>query len=154
LEVVIDSKKAVAISRSHALNNPLNLKDGKDFVCFSDEHNVVIYSVVMLFRKYLYLVPIINEKIRVISEAGLLTKWERDSLKRASKVVTTSSNSPHGSAQIKLSIEHVQGAFMIVGIGLGLALVVFIIELFTFDAINSFGRTKLLQKIESFLCYA
>jgi hypothetical protein len=156
-EVVNDKKKAVAISRAHALNNPLNLHEGIDFVCFPVQENVVIYSAVMLFRKFHHLLDMVNEKIRTISESGLLSKWAMDSINVAAKSSTSSSGGgAHGSGgpQIKLKVEHVEGAFFVVLIGLGFALIAFIIELLVHKMIAQKRHVKWMRKIERVLCYA
>lgn len=155
-EVVIDKKKAVAISRSHALNNPLQLKEGVDFACFPVEDNVVIYSVVMLFRKFHHLLPFFNDRIRIITESGLLSKWELDSIKVSKKQETSGGGGGgHGSGkQTKLSLEHVEGAFFLVIIGLGIALLTFILECCVHHLVQKKKHLKVLKKIEGVLCYA
>lgn len=117
--------EAVAISRSHALNNPLQLQEGVDFSCFPIKENVVLYSVVMLFRKFHHLLTIVDEKIRVILESGLLSKWEMDSVKTKTFQTTMSSA---GEPQVKLALEHVEGAFVTIIIGLIFCLVLFGVE--------------------------
>ncbi|KAG5670574.1 hypothetical protein PVAND_000827 [Polypedilum vanderplanki] len=156
LELTKDKKLAVAISRSHALNNPLQLKDGIDFFCFPVEDNVVIYSAVMLFRKFYHLLPMIDDRIRTILESGLLSKWELDSVKIAKKKDSSDSSSGgHGNGpQIKLALEHVEGAFLLIIIGLIVALIVFIIELLVSYMIKKKMFEKYLKKMEQVLCYA
>ncbi|XP_070507462.1 ionotropic receptor 21a-like [Chironomus tepperi] len=151
MDIVKDKSQAVAISRSHALNNPLQLKDSIDFSCFPVQENVVIYSVVMLFRKFHHLLPMINEKIRTIAESGLLSKWEMDSVK-TSKEQDTSSGGGHGSTQIKLALEHVEGAFILVIIGLLLSLAVFVAEYYIHWIVKSNKHVKLKKIIEDRLC--
>lgn len=70
-----DRTKVLAISRAHASNNNFSYIDNIDFFCFPVSDDIVIYSSVMMFRKFHHLLPIINEKIRVIAESGLLKKW-------------------------------------------------------------------------------
>jgi hypothetical protein len=63
----------------------------------------------MMFKKYYHLLPIINEKIRVIAESGLLTKWQIDSKNSAKKKnnnEVTSNSRGHGGKQMKLRLEH------------------------------------------------
>lgn len=147
-----NTTKAVAISRSHATNNPIGLQDSEDFFCFPTSENVVIYSVVMMFRKFYHLLPMINDKIRTIAESGLLSKWEIDSLKRIKK--EESSDGGHGSAQIKLSVEHVEGAFIFVILGLALSFCVFLMEWAVYWVARWKKNWKFLQKIENVLCHS
>lgn len=154
MDVTKDSSKAVAISRSHALNNPMQLNDAEDFSCFPVEENVVIYSAVMIFRKFYHLLPMINENIRIIAESGLLSKWEVDSLKVGKKEEDPSASSGHGSKTIKLSIEHVEGAFYLVTMGLGLSLLVFGLEWSVFYVSKKNSHWKYLKKFESLICHS
>ncbi|CAG9806298.1 unnamed protein product [Chironomus riparius] len=151
MDIVKDKSKAVAISRSHALNNPLQLKDSIDFSCFPVQENVVIYSVVMLFRKFHHLLPMINEKIRTIAESGLLSKWEMDSVKTSNEQ-DTSSGGGHGSIQIKLALEHVEGAFILEMIGLLLSLAVFVCEYYVHWFVKSNKLVEVKKIIEEKLC--
>jgi hypothetical protein len=150
MEAVSDKRKAVAISRSHAMNNPFGLIEGIGFSCFPAENNLVIYSVVMLFRKFHHLLPMIDENIRVILESGLLTKWEMDSNKKAASVST----GHEGEPQIKLAVEHVEGAFFTIIVGLSLCLLVFIIECVVHHMVKAKICEKFMKKVEKLLCYA
>jgi len=152
MDIVKDKLKAVAISRSHALNNPLQLKDSIDFSCFPVEENVVIYSVVMMFRKFHHLLPMINEKIRTIAESGLLSKWEMDSVK-TSKEQDISSGGGHGSTQIKLALEHVEGAFILVMIGLFLSFAVFVAEYYVHWIVKSNNHVEVKKILQDRLCH-
>jgi hypothetical protein len=157
LESSKDKRVAVAISRSHALNNPLQLKDGADFFCFPVSDNVVIYSAVMLFRKFHHLLPMINEKIRTILESGLLSKWELDSVKSGKKKsVDSGGGGGHGGGgpQVKLAYEHVEGAFLLIMIGLAASLVLFAIELTVSFLLKRKKYERVLRKVENVLCYA
>lgn len=104
-----DRTKAIAISRSHASNNPYSLIENVDFYCFPVSGDIVIYSSVMMFRKFHHLLPVINEKIRAIAESGLLTKWQIDSKnsgKKKNKIEVSTKTEGHGSQQMKLRLEH------------------------------------------------
>lgn len=150
--------KALAISRAHALNNPFNLNENDDFFCFAVSDDVVIYSAVMMFQRFHHLLPIINDKIRAIAETGLLTKWQKDSAKSKQKALNDadSGKGGHGSVQMKLRLEHVEGAFLVVLIGLSIAFVVFLLELLMPWLIKKKKEKshRILKTIESFLCHA
>lgn len=147
---------ALAISRAHALNNPFGLNENSDFFCFHISDDIYVYSAVMMFRRFHYLLPIINEKIRAIGESGLLTKWQKDSRKgHASAMEEADKNiDSHGSVQIKLQLEHVVGAFLAVLIGLGIAFIVFLLELLIHWLIKKKKCHRILKTMESFLCHA
>lgn len=151
-----DRTKALAISRAHALNNPFGLHEDSDFFCFPISDDVYVYSAVMMFRRFHYLLPIINEKIRAIGESGLLMKWQKDStLARSDAMGNGDKNKgSHGSVQIKLQLEHVVGAFLAVLIGLSIALVVFLLELLIHWLIKKKKCHRILKTMESFLCHA
>lgn len=150
-----DRTKALAISRAHALNNPFGLNENSDFFCFHISDDVYVYSAVMMFRRFHYLLPIINEKIRAIGESGLLTKWQRDSTKAGFGAVGNADKNKdsHGSVQIKLKVEHVVGAFLAVLIGLGIAFIVFLLELLIHWLIKK-KKCHRMKTMESFLCHA
>jgi hypothetical protein len=157
-EMTKDRTKAVAISRSHALNNPFGLDENEDFYCFPVSDDVFIYSAVMMFRKFHHLREIINLKIRVISESGLLSKWQKDS-QRASKNAMSNDKDKGkgghgGSVQMKLKLGHVEGAFIVVLVGLSIAFVVFMLEIFVQRLVKSGKHEKLAKKFENFLCRA
>lgn len=145
--------KALAISRSHALNNPFRLNENEDFFCFPVSDDVVIYSVVMMFRKFHHLLPTINEKIRSIAESGLLMKWQKENLRAGLSESSDAANKGEG-AQMTLKLEHVEGAFLVVLIGLSAAVVVFLLELLTHWLLRKKESLRILKTIESFLCHA
>lgn len=106
-----------------------------------------------MFRKFHHLLPLMNEKIRTISESGLLTKWMKDS-KRVNKKNPLSNEADsgkggHGSAQMKLRLEHVEGAFIVVIIGLTVAFVVFLLEHITRLLIKHKKKERMALKLES-----
>lgn len=155
-EIARNRTKALAISRSHALNNPFGLLDNEDFFCFAVSDDVVIYSAVMMFQRFHHLLPVINEKIRSISESGLLTKWQKDSTKGSKdSIIKKGDKGGHGgSVQMILRLEHVEGAFLVVLIGLAIAFVVFLLELLTHWLVKNKHSHRILKTMESFLCHA
>lgn len=157
-EITKNRTKALAISRAHALNNPFNFNENEDFFCFAVSDDVFIYSAVMMFQRYHHLLSPINDKIRAISETGLLTKWQKDSARTKQAALSDANNGKrkHGSVQMKLRLEHVEGAFLVVLIGLSIAFVVFLLELLMPWLINKKKEKshRILKTIESFLCHA
>jgi hypothetical protein len=110
----------------------------------------------MLFQKFHHLLPILNDKIRTIAESGLLTKWQKDSTKVARSTMTTEKDKGGhgGSVQMKLRVEHVEGAFLVVLVGLSVAFAVFLLELLTHRLIKKNETHRILKTMESFLCRA
>lgn len=166
-----DRKRAVAISRAHAINNPLGMIDNIDFFCFPVSDDVVIYSSVMMFRLHHPLLRTMNEKIRAISESGLLSKWERENTfvvkenvgNNDDKGAKTKDGGDHhggGGKQMKLKLDHVQGAFTLLCMGIVIAVIAFSFELFASHLMksrlisNSSHKHKLLLAVEEFLCFA
>lgn len=148
-EITKDRTKALAISRSHALNNPFQLNENDDFFCFPISDDVVIYSAAMMFRRFHHLLPTINEKIRSISESGLLMKWQKDGRKGMGE-----GGKNDDGVQMILRVENVEGAFLITLIGLAIALVVFLLELLTHWVVKTKPSHRFLESMESILCRA
>lgn len=153
-EVVKDRTKALAVSRAHALSNPFQFDENEDFFCFPISDDVVIYSASMMFRKFHHLLPIINDKIRTIAESGLLTKWQKDSKRAGKKTVVVRSEGGHGSKLMKLRLEHVEGAFLIVLIGLSISFVVFLLEQLTCWLVAKKKAHRIVKAMERLLCIA
>jgi hypothetical protein len=76
--MIRDPSKALAISRAHAANNPYAYIENVDFFGFPIAEDIVIYSSVMMFKRFHHLLPILNDKIRAIAESGLFEKWQID----------------------------------------------------------------------------
>ncbi|XP_055624912.1 uncharacterized protein LOC129767755 [Toxorhynchites rutilus septentrionalis] len=126
---------AVAISRAHS-HNSKNIGEAEIF-CFARVDNIQTYSVGMMVKKDFHLLPKINDLIRRISESGLLGKWQVESDKiRIDEDLNGSgdegADDGHGDGQIVLMVEHIEGAFILGAIGLGLATIVFVGEVVYF----------------------
>lgn len=149
-----NAEKVLAISRAHAVNNPFRLNDNEDFFCFPITDDVVIYSAVMLFQRYHHLLPTVNAKIRVLSEAGLIEQWQEESsrLARASDEIATQKKSE--TKLLTLRLEHVNGAFLVVLIGNAISFIVFLLELLTRLLLTRKKHHRFLKTMESFLCRA
>lgn len=126
LELKSDSKLAVAISRQHAMNAPIPIGDN-DMFCFETKQNIFSYSVVMLFKKDHHLIPLVNTLIRRIAESGFILKWKADSEGLKAKVEVTNQEAAH-EHQKALNLEHLLGSYMLLAVGLSVALIAFIGE--------------------------
>ncbi|XP_062546120.1 uncharacterized protein LOC134212358 [Armigeres subalbatus] len=130
---------AVAVSRAHS-HNSKSIGEVEIF-CFPRTDNIQTYSVGMMVKKDFHLLPKINELIRRISESGLLGKWqvESDKIRIDEALDDGDSGSDggdgsggHGDGQIVLKLEHIEGAFILGVVGLGLATIAFIEEVVYF----------------------
>ncbi|XP_058458991.1 uncharacterized protein LOC131435082 [Malaya genurostris] len=131
---------AVAISRAHSQNSK-SIGEAEIF-CFDRTNNIQTYSVGMMVKKDFHLLPKINDLIRRISESGLLGKWQVESNKiRIDEDLDDSDGGAAGSAeggghggdgQIVLKLDHIEGAFILLFVGLALSVVAFIGEVLYF----------------------
>lgn len=121
MKIKTNKSIAVAVSRHHADNNPLI--SPLDMHCFSITEDIYTYSVSMLVKKQYHLLLKIDAIIRGISESGLLMKWQRDS-----EQTITSTDENEGNGVSKLTFEHVEGGFLIWGIGLSVGFIAFVCE--------------------------
>ena len=100
-----------------------------------------------------------NEKIRVIAESGLLTKWQKDSQKSGVKEIGSGNDNrgqsgQGGSVQMKLRVEHVEGAFLAALVGLVISFIVFLFEILIHRLRARKKSHRYLKTIESFFCHA
>lgn len=145
LENIKKSKTTtVAVSRHHAMNSPVI--SPLEMFCFTKSNNIYTYSVTMLVKKQYHLLLKIENIIRGITESGLLSKWQRDS-----ELVVVSKDSDEEGGVMRLKFEHVQGGFLLWGIGLGLGSIVFALEWITHLCKKIFLNSRFLRKIENIL---
>ena len=121
LQIKNDRHLAVAISREHAINTPMNITEA-DMYCFSKTNNIYTFFVVMLVKKDYHLLPQIDTIIRRMKEGGLTAKWIEDSEKKG-----RGKNTGDGAAK-PLKVEHIWGMILILSSGLTLSLIVFSLE--------------------------
>jgi hypothetical protein len=103
----------------------------------------------MFVKKDYHLLPKINDIIRRISESGLLNVWLE-----ASQMTKLGEHAGVGRREtVPLSVNHVQGAFILGGIGTMAALMSFIAEWFVFWLSHK-RKNKFFRKyVESVFCY-
>lgn len=115
---------AVAISRSHASYIPV--EEPSKIFCFPRINNIYTYYVSMFYKKSYNLLSRFDDIIRRVLESGLITKWRKDSdLKRNAN---QRKNDKAQDENIILTLDHISGAFIVYGIGMGIATLVFICE--------------------------
>lgn len=117
---------AVALSREHAMNNPVLPKT--EIFCFSKSNNVYTYSVAMITKKCFHLLPQMNSIIRRVLEFGLLEKWAKDNSAATLKLIQNSDEG-NGDGLVVLTVAHITGAIIIMFVGYAAAFVAFIGEI-------------------------
>ncbi|XP_072930216.1 uncharacterized protein [Epargyreus clarus] len=90
--------------------------------CFPENNNLYKYGVVLVARKWFPMLERFNNIIRSVTENGLIDKWSEELFIHTVNV--------GGSRDIvPLSIQHLLGAFMLIGILFAVSILVFIAEL-------------------------
>lgn len=119
---------AVSVSREHALNSPVIAKT--ELFCFAKMNNVYSYAVAMMTQKNFHLLGRMNSIIRRVMEFGLIQKWEKDSdVMQQLKLKIGSDDSDEDEGLVVLTVGHIAGAMILMGVGYFLALLTFIAEL-------------------------
>lgn len=96
-------------------------KGAKLIFCFSESNNLYKYGVVLLARKWFPMLNRFNNIIRIVSENGLINKWNDELyIHRSASDV---------SDIVPLGTQHLLGAFMLIGIMYAASILVFIGEL-------------------------
>lgn len=125
---------AVSVAREHALNCPVISQT--DLFCFPKTNNVYSYSVTMLTQRQFHLLSNINSIIRRVMEFGLIQKWEKDSNQlqqlrlqiEANAAGKTTTGTNDGEEAVVLTVDHIEGALILMFGGYALALVTFVAE--------------------------
>lgn len=135
--------------------------DNVDFYCFPVSDDLVIYSTVMMFQRHHPLLLTMNEKIRAISESGLLSKWEKENT-----IVGNGNDGKNGDTskgrgggkQMKLRLEHVQGAFILLSIGIAISGSFFIFEMLSSRLVHAMvarhPSNAFVKAAQEFFCFA
>lgn len=134
-----NENSAIASSRIQALHNAQALSIEK--YCFDENNNIYDYSVSTLTYPYHHLLLQLNDMIGLMLQSGLIVKWKLD--------VEEQKTFEYESGEIKLSLEHLQGAFVMLGIGSFLAIIAFIIEWMYF--VHKNGKNMALVKVRYIL---
>ncbi|CAG4930582.1 unnamed protein product [Parnassius apollo] len=119
--VALDRNFAVVSSRRQAEYQDQKLGKGKSLIyCFPESNNLYKYGVVLLARKWFPMLERFNKIIRSVTENGLIEKWNKEFLMRRAGGM---------EAILPLSIQHLLGAFVFIGIMYAISTLVFIGEL-------------------------
>lgn len=111
--------------------------------CFPTSNNIYTFSISMLATRDFHLLPKINEVIRSILEAGLFRKWQTESRRINLNDVEDEDTGGHDT-YVALSMNHIEGAFYLGLIGIGLSVLLFIGEIVYFKL-----RNKKILKIRN-----
>lgn len=131
----LNKKSAIATSRIQALYNSQSLSIQK--YCFERSQNIYEYSVTTLTYPYHHLLPILNDMIGRVLQSGLIVKWTHDvEVQRAPEEM---------QREIKLSIRNLEGVFVMLGIGIFLAIVAFVVEWVYF--VHKYGKEAVWTKL-------
>jgi hypothetical protein len=150
MELKNNSKLAVAVPRGRKSNTHLSLTDF-DIYCFGLSHNIRTYPIILMAKKNFHLLPKINKMLREMAQAGMLTRFRKDSysLNQNDDDIEEEKTRSHPI----ITINHVQGAFYMGLIGVALALVVFILE-WVFYLIGKYSGKEWFKKyLEQYFCY-
>lgn len=133
-----DRNFAVVSSRRQAAYADQKLGKGKPLIyCFPESNNLYKYGVVLLARKWFPMIERCNTIIRSVSENGLIDKWNRELLIHIGNGEGTSEIEP-------LSIQHLLGAFIFVGIMYAASILVFIMEV----SIGVYEKWKIRKNLQ------
>lgn len=151
-----DEYLAVALSRMHALNNPMISR--LELFCFPRENNVYSYSVAMPLRLDYQLIDPINTVIVNLMEFGLIDKWIK--LSEGPTLQSLVAKEKHNGAvrtrdpadgNVILTMDHIIGALVIMAFGYALALIAFLVEQLVFHRLQKGSESKFILNLHTFL---
>ncbi|CAF4797250.1 unnamed protein product [Pieris macdunnoughi] len=113
---------AVVSSRRQAMYKDHILGRGESLIyCFAESDNLYKYGVALLARNWYPLLDRFNNIIRSVSENGLIEKWSEELFNRPKGAERTSI--------VPLGMQHLLGAFLLLGVLDLICIIVFIGEL-------------------------
>ncbi|CAH4031420.1 unnamed protein product [Pieris brassicae] len=114
---------AVVSSRRQAMYKDQILGRGESLIyCFAESDNLYKYGVALLARNWYPLLDRFNNIIRSVSENGLIEKWSEELFNRPRGAERTNTIVP-------LGMQHLLGAFFLIGVLDLICIIVFIGEL-------------------------
>lgn len=123
---------AVGDSSLHLLSAPSY--SSSDIYCFEDSESILTYHVSLLLKNGSKLEAKINRIIRNLFETGMFTKW--NTFDQREQHIIDSNEPP-----VRMTVTNLlMGLICVLGIGIPLALIIFIMELV------SFAKTKQNEK--------
>lgn len=134
----LDRNFAVVSSRRQAEYMDQKLGKGAALIyCFPESNNLYKYGVVLLARKWFPMLERFNNIIRRVSENGLINKWNEE-------LFIHRIGSDGTSTIVPLTIQHLLGAFMLIGILYAVSVIVFIAEVVLGSIVK--GKWKINRK--------
>lgn len=88
--------------------------------CFDRQNYLFSYSAAIISYPFNHLLGIVTDGIHQVMASGLAVKWEND--------MKPKQLSGPSTVHVKLNIRHLEGAFVLIGIGSALAIVAFVVE--------------------------
>lgn len=134
-----NSKSAIVTSRKHSLYN--RYTQSLSEFCFDKQNSLFSYSAAVISYLHNHLLQSVDEGILQSVEGGLIFKWENE-IKQQQTV-------GQSSELTTLALKHLEGAFVLIGIGTALAIVAFSIEWIYF--FYSKGRNEAKEKFYGIL---
>lgn len=133
-KVAIARKYAFAVPRLYLMYTESKYRDhdGKSLL-YAFKENLVSYPIHMYTYKGFPLLNRMNQLISNVQQTGIQAKWESD-LKRMFSQKSDSHhqvNDQYENANV-LTLEHLQGAFIVFALGTGFAMVAFLLELLVY----------------------
>ncbi|XP_047511663.1 uncharacterized protein LOC125054016 [Pieris napi] len=114
---------AVVSSRRQAMYKDHILGRGESLIyCFAESDNLYKYGVALLARNWYPLLDRFNNIIRSVSENGLIEKWSEELFNRPK-------GAERSSTIVPLGMQHLLGAFLLLGVLDLICIIVFIGEL-------------------------
>lgn len=116
-----DSDIAIATSREYAKHYCVESK----IYCFHKSENIYVYPVAALVHESFDLMDPINHQIQRIVETGLINKWKDDIRIRLTRRANNANNQV-----VPFTIHNITGGIVELTIGLSLACLAFLLELY------------------------
>jgi hypothetical protein len=121
VDLLLSAKSNDAFLISHNIFLAANQAAGFNHVLCKEVFTTM--SIVMYFRKDLYLQPAIDETISKFQAGGLIEHWHMNSIYGLQRSLKVGSNEPR-----KMTINHLLGCFEVWAFGMVLGLGCFLIE--------------------------
>ena len=119
-QLAYNDAMAVAVSRKHALNNPII--SSKDIHCFDDTEHFITSPIVMFIPRNHPLQSVINQRLQWAVEGGLINKWSSESRAKYNEPIN------EHAGPVVLVLEHFVIGFSFYFIANLFAFCVFILE--------------------------
>lgn len=124
---------AVAVSRKHALNNPVIAQS--DIYCFQEDQNINTFMISMHIKKDHPKLHAINELAQRAFESGLFVKWTKDSKVEFPRQI-------ENTVLISLTIDLIYGAIFAYVMMMSLSIVILFAETLAYSKARMVNAKK------------